>query len=82
MEGLNGYLVLPTILGPVGFMLERQVMLDRPARISDFLISPRRQSGNDMPERCKNWKKEQYSEEHRSLESTTKLPGKVVWDPN
>lgn len=55
MEGLHWNLRSAMILRPMPLFPEMQIMLYRAARVSCFLVLPRRNDGSDIPERYDDW---------------------------
>lgn len=74
VERLHWDLALSMIFGLIGLVLEGEVVLDRAARILDFLILSRAHHGRAYPEGGENGNRGEQAEENGSLATTTDLP--------
>lgn len=80
VEGLHGDLVLATVLGLVGLVLELEVVLNALVGETSLLILAGANGRDNQPEGSEEREVDEDGEEDKSLEATTDLPLQIVRD--
>ena len=74
----HGNLALATILGPIMFAVEVEIVFHGAAGVGGLFILPRRNRRGHRPKHHQNWNGRENGEEAGGVEPTTHLPGEIV----